>query len=247
MFLLSLFLSALSLTEQFSRPAAYTTHTHTYTHNKYIAPTSHESMAAWIHTGRNPYSSLISPPCFGTDVLAAASMRERTRMKNERPGSAAVLQEFRSFKHLTVADLKTDPALTAALRSLHAAVHSGRPQTAHVDMFSLRPSTSSARVLTRPDIAEIRSVTPAAVSRDPVLKSSLQILRARTDRLGTARSAARFSAVGEASRVAREIRALGLPYTPHAGLDTIASAGPGWIGPHRVMESHRRPRGPANV
>ena len=224
-------------------------------------------------TGRDPFSSLrthASPSCMGTDILAAASMRVDREQKAMRPGSAHVFSEFRSFKHLTVADLKADPALTNALRSLHATIGPARPHTA----------ASSARPLTALQIQAIRSVRPAVVSHDPSLRASLQKLKARTTTLGTARVAHKFSALGESARVGEGIRARGLPYTPHAGLDTVASPGPGCklrsrasnaepicalqpsellesggrhafllharagMGPHRLMESHRRPLGP---
>ena len=177
-------------------------------------------MAAWRATGRDPFSSLrthASPSCMGTDILAAASMRVERERNAMRPGSARVFSEFCSFKHLTVADLKADPALTQALRSLHATIGSTRPHTA----------ASSARPLTAPQIQAIRCVRPAVVSHDPGLRASLQKLKARTTQLGTARVAHKFSALGELAHIGEGIRARGLPYTPHAGLDTVASPGPG--------------------
>ena len=221
-------------------------------------------MAAWHLTGRDPYTSPVHASCMGLDVLTAASMRVRKERAAQRPGSAHVFREFKSFKHLTVEDLKADPMLLQALRSLHATIGHARPHTA-----------PSSRPLTAPHIQAIRAVTPTAVAHDINLRANLQKLKARTDLIGTRRAGHKFSAVGESAHVGASIRARGLPFTPHAGRDSIASIGPGcnkqrpWasnsehdglscmpasdtfvvvaragMGPHRLMESHRRPLGP---
>ena len=88
-------------------------------------------------------------------------------------------------------------------------------------------------VVRRTEVERMRALAPAAVARDPALKATLKRLQQRTQHLSTVHRSKKFSALGE----------LGL-VNAHAGKDTFASIGPGWMGPHRLMESHRRPLGP---
>ena len=210
----------------------------------------------------SPFTSLVSPSCMGTDILVDASIRERKKQPK-------FLDGVRSLRGLTVADLKADPALTAALRSLRASMIAAsggsasenaaatvaapkkspiRPATVHVGslrapLHRVAPQQQQQQhraapqipraVVRHSEIDSIRALTPAAVARDPSLRETLKRLQQRTHHLNTLSRSHKFSALGE----------LG-PVTSHAGKDSIASIGPGWMGPHRLMESHRRPLGP---
>ena len=184
----------------------------------------------------------ISPPISRLDHLAELSQKQL----NARP-SAPFVGACNSFKNLTVYDLKRDPHLRNALRSLRATMQSApsppqRPAT--VDLGALRGGGSRQpprEVLTRSHLAGIKhQLKRRYVARDEDLTEALKALQHRVEHLSLHRRAASFSAVGE--KGGQELLAIrGGP----AGKQYIASIGPGWVGPHRVMESFRRPTGPA--
>jgi len=132
---------------------------------------------------------------------------------------------FRALGSLTVEDLKQDPGLAKSLKQLRQQM--------------LDPAASSAQtgIVSATSIAGIKqTLTPAMVTKDVALKEQLRALKVRCGTLKTKKLAHTFNAVGESPDAA-------VPPCP-AGLETVASIGPGWIGPHRLMESYRRPTGP---
>lgn len=165
------------------------------------------------------YSSLATPSCLGLTHLTAAAIR-----KEHAEAVPSFLASLRGLHKITIQDVQQDPALRQALRMLRAASHS-----AH----SSEQQHHAPRIFQREDFQRVRALTPTEVSRDPALKAGLQSLRARTAHLRTVKESRSFSALSSQT----------IPYT-HAGRDYVASMGPGWMGPHRVMQSHRRPLGP---
>ena len=146
------------------------------------------------------------------------------------PPPPTIQQALQSCRGLTVHDLRQDPALFDALRRLRAT-------TTGADNFD-RAKCAPA-LIKRTDIKAIRGLTANLVVHDPELRHHLKQLRSRTRHLKIQRDARTFSAVGELGHH--------LPGPPQAaGKVTVASMGPGWLGPHRVMESYRRPTGPGN-
>ena len=166
------------------------------------------------------------------------------------------------LRDITVEDVKNDPALRDALRKLRAK-HLEQtgfyvPQMKEYYANSNKPYAhlrEAPQLLPRRDADAIRtSITPTQISRDGKLRESLITLRARTNYLNWRAAkqqaanqreidAKRFSLVGTVPAWRKVPNAGRAP----AGKAYIASLGNGWIGPPQVMESYRRPRGPANI
>lgn len=148
-------------------------------------------------------------------------------LKRTSPPPAALPSTLRSFKDLTVDELKANPELAGALRRLRAQV---------VDSSNAAIGDSSG-IVKASTITDIKAVlTPEIVAGDPRLRKELKSLKSRTEVLSTLKAARTLSAVGERNH------ASGPPHA--AGIETVSSIGPGWLGPHRTMESYRRPTGP---
>ena len=153
------------------------------------------------------------------------------------PPPPTVLESLKAIKagQSTVDTLKADPNLTSALRRLRASTEAGRAAAAQPVIVS------------KSDVSYIpANVSTRLIMRDPALREALSSLRARTGELKLGRECHKFSAVGELTKpratgsVPSDWDAAGVP----AGKQTIAAIGPGWVGPHRLMESYRRPTGP---
>ena len=145
-----------------------------------------------------------------------------------------MLASLRSFKDLTVEDLRADPHLAKALRRLRSEMVAQGAASSAAPVQQRRMGS----VITHADIQGIRSgLTPKLVANDATLRRQLAHLKQRATTLKTITDSHKFSAIGELGRLP--------PGAPRAaGLQTIASIGPGWVGPHRLMESNRRPTGP---
>ena len=145
-----------------------------------------------------------------------------------------MLGSLRSFKNVTVDELRADPHLAKALRRLRSEM------AAQGAVLSAAPEQQRrmGTLITHADIEGIRSeLTPRLVANDAELRKQLTHLKQRATALKTMSDSHKFSAIGELGRFPP-----GPPLA--AGLQTIASIGPGWVGPHRLMESYRRPTGP---
>ena len=175
---------------------------------------------------------------------AAPYHREAPSASHHR--AAPSLDFLKSLKSITVADVKADRALRESLRRLRASVLEAHPATGDSEFRATRPPPSPPPSVAFRQAAEVkRAITPKLVSHDPVLRQQLINLRnhvKRCDRRPNAKEST-FSILGEIPAWQR---------VPHAGpraagAGQIASIGNGWLGPHRLMPSYRRPRGPANI
>lgn len=156
-----------------------------------------------------------------------------------KPSPPTLLDSLpKSCRDLTVEDLKNDPALRTALRSLRDTM------TAAAGQRDGRAAT--APIVTQNDLGAVRSITGKMVARDMALRTELRTLKYRATDMKTERDSHKFSALGEVPRLPIPVHGPPRGWHPAAGKQTIASIGPGWIGPHRLMESYRRPTGPGN-
>ena len=153
------------------------------------------------------------------------------------PPPPTIHESLRSCKGVTVEELKSNPLLCTALRRLRAST-----TTAALDG---RATTAPPLIVSSATFGDIRSTLKAKhVIKDEALRLSLKALKDRTTAIKTERDAHRFSAVGEIPRPPPPVCGPPRGYHPAAGKQTVATIGPGWLGPHRMMESFRRPTGP---
>ena len=160
--------------------------------------------------------------------------------KKSAPAPPSVSATLSSLgKSLTPDDLKADPLLASALRSLKATT-----QKAAAGAPSGRAATASG-IVTHSELDHIRGgLSAKLVAKDDELRASLRALQKRATTLKINHDAHKFSAIGEIQRPKPPTSGPPSGLHPAAGLQTVASIGPGWVGPHRVMESYRRPTGP---
>ena len=142
------------------------------------------------------------------------------------PPPPTIQQSLRSCRGLTVESLKADPNLREALRRLRAGMDD-----------TVRATSAPPLIIKADEIGAIRGITAKQIQHDAEMRQQFRFLRNRTTHLQMLKDSRKFSAVGELSRG---------PPSPSraAGKQTVASIGTGWLGPHRVMESYRRPTGP---
>jgi hypothetical protein len=144
-----------------------------------------------------------------------------------------VLLTYDLLKSLSASEVSRDPELKAALRSLKHRIEAARPQTAPATHKALptRPFSHShgpelGDMSLREALPVIKRVN-APQFRPPALfqlpaPPLTHVMRPSTG------SGGRLRSVPER--------------LPSAGNPRLGSIGPGWMGPHMRMETHRRPR-----
>ena len=124
------------------------------------------------------------------------------------------------LKNLTVEQLKADPSLRDALRELRAAVVGGEGR-----------ATGE-----KPNMPE----TPAHTMLSSKSREKPTIWHCVPSVTEPVKHVLRPTSSSNHSRVVAN-------KLPAAGTYTVASPGPGWMGPYCAMESNRRPLGPGFV
>ena len=154
-----------------------------------------------------------------------------------------VLLTYDRLKSLTASEVSRDPELKAALRSLKQRIEAARPQVAAA--FPPRPQTAPAThkaLPTRPF-----SQSHGSELGDTSLREALHVIK----RVNTPQRQPPAQLQLPAPPLVHVMR----PSTssggrlrsvperlPSAGNPRLGSIGPGWMGPHMRMETHRRPR-----
>lgn len=165
----------------------------------------------------------------------AAVLCADARFARRRPISAMsqVLLTYDLLKSLSASEVSRDPELKAALRSLKHRIEAARPQTAPATHKALptRPFSHShgselGDMSLRKALPVIKRVN-APQFRPPALFQLPAPPLAHVMRPSTS-SGGRLRSVPER--------------LPSAGNPRLGSIGPGWMGPHMRMETHRRPR-----
>ena len=158
------------------------------------------------------------------------------------PNASMLFQSLKSFRSLSAEDLRRNPLLKDSLRRLRAQTLGAGSEPRATSASLLGKHTP---FLTAADIEACKAVKGGMVVRDDALRASLSSLKKRTELLRTIADARKYSAVGERP-VPKPCPGLPPSKMHPAGRYTIASIGPGFMGPHRCVESYRRPRGTGN-